>query len=102
MRRALTILPLSVLMLRSRRFRVFAFGVLPAIGILLLASWLVLGRLWRRRGGHPEEARRAFYYWRTTLRLSHVEEEALSRLGVSRLYGGGRLAGSAPACEEPA
>jgi len=29
---------------------------------------------------------RAFYYWRTTFRLSAVESEALGRLGVSRLY----------------
>jgi hypothetical protein len=34
----------------------------------------------------PPPARRAFYYWRTTLHLSDVEQRALTRLAIGRLY----------------
>lgn len=56
-----------------------AFGIVVAVAALAACSAPA-----RSADGPPPE--RAFYYWRTTFRLSPAEQRALAELGVTRLY----------------
>ena len=54
--------------------------------MLVALALTVLGCPRRTPATSSSPARRAFYYWRTTLRLSEVEKIALAELAIGRLY----------------
>ncbi|MCW5804670.1 MAG: hypothetical protein KIT31_20025 [Deltaproteobacteria bacterium] len=58
--------------------------VLLAVLVLLAACARTSDGEEEHRDGPP--AQRAFYYWRTTLRLSDAERRAVTELGVARIY----------------
>jgi hypothetical protein len=54
--------------------------------VLAVAALAAAGCSASARSDDRPPAQRAFYYWRTTFRLSPAEQRALGELGVSRLY----------------
>jgi hypothetical protein len=54
--------------------------------VVAVAGIAVAGCSASARSADAPPSQRAFYYWRTTFRLSPAEQRALGELGVSRLY----------------
>ena len=67
----------------GRRRFTRAVAVAAAVTVAALVAPAGCGKGARDHGPPPE---RAFYYWRTTLGLTTVEQHALGELGVTRLY----------------